>query len=144
MNVIEKGVDLLETSENRRPSGLSYLSLSLRELLLLIVIAALVIMYFLPRKQVPRYNSNASFQLSAPIEYRYWQQRGNSGTGTGRIRSGNEWRPANGIEVFENFVILHLDDGVDKMIEREGLQWFDWRRVQRSTDSGAADPKSGH
>lgn len=96
------------------------------------MIVGLTIVYVLPREQTSDSHSNAPFSLRAPIEYRYWYERGNKTGGTGRIGSGNEWLPANGIEVYENFVILHLEDGVDRMVVREGLTWFDWRRVKSS------------
>jgi hypothetical protein len=107
-----------------------FLSLSIRELLLLVVVAALATMYFLPRVEKPQTNSKALYQIQEPIEYRYWHQRGNTGTGTGPIGSGSEWLPADGIEVFDHFVILHRKGGIDRMVEQAGLRWFDWRRVE--------------
>ena len=115
----------------------------MRELLLLVVIVALAMMYFFPRNRTSNTNPNALFQISAPIEYRYWRQQGTSGSGTGQLGSGNEWLPAKGIEVFDHFVILHLDNGVDRMIQREGLEWFDWRRIEGSK-KGPAKPVSSH
>ena len=123
---------LSEPNEPQPTRPRPFLSLSLRELLLLVVIVALALVYFLPRDVTSDSHSNAPFRLMAPIEYRYWHQRGNTEAGTGRIGSGDEWLPAKGIEVYENFVILHLDDGVDRMVEREGLRWFDWRRAKAS------------
>ena len=136
--------ELSETTERSRRWPLSF---TLRELLLLIVVASLAILYFI--RPAPSWisNSNAPFSINSPIEYRYWHQQGPNGSGTGQIGSGNEWRPAKGIEVFENFIILHLDNGVDRMIEREGLQWFDWRRsvaIGRSGTATRETPISGH
>jgi hypothetical protein len=136
--------NLVESNDSQSVRNKNQLSFSIRELLLLVVIAALVIMYFLPRDRTSTINPSAPFQISSPIEYRYWHQRGASGSGTGQIGSGNEWRPAIGIEVFDNFVILHLEDGVDRMIEREGLQWFDWRRVEESGNASIAAPVAIH
>lgn len=113
----------------------------LREVLLLFVIAALASIYFVRQSRNASGNSRAPFSLSAPIEYRYWHQHGSAGTGTGQIGSGDEWKPAQGIEVFKNFIILHLDDGLDRMVEREDLRWFDWRRTGLDGASGRATPK---
>lgn len=65
---------------------------------------------------------------------------GTKGSGTGEFGSGDEWRRANGIEVFENFVILHLDDGVDRMVERVGLKSFDWRRIDSPIQNTVTPP----
>lgn len=114
---------------NDQTSKRQVISFTLRELLLLVVIASLAMMYFNRPFNDLKTHSKALFSLHVPIEYRYWHQRGPNGSGTGQIGSGNEWQPAIGIDVFENFVILHLENGIDRMVEREGLQWFDWRRI---------------
>ncbi|MDP1563311.1 MAG: hypothetical protein Q8M16_18170 [Pirellulaceae bacterium] len=124
-----------------------FVSFTLRELLLLAVIAALIILYISRPSSVWKTDSKALYSVHSPIEYRYWHQRGPNGSGTGQIGSGSEWQPAIGIEVFDQFVILYLDNGVDRMVEREGLRWFDWRRVDSSNGVGVASPAtlpSGH
>jgi len=118
-----------ESSTSPSNEHMTRFSFSLRELLMLILIASLVCYYFVRPSNQDNRNPNALFSLSSPIEYRYWHQIGPKGSGTGQIGSGSEWQSANGIEVFENFIILYSDNGFYRMVEREGLQWFDWRKT---------------
>lgn len=140
-------IDLNELNQTTQRTRRRSLSFSLRELLLLFVIASLALIYFVRPSLSSKASSNAPFSIDSPIEYRYWHQLGPNGSGTGQIGSGDEWKPAKGIEVFENFIILHLQGDVDRMIEREGLQWFDWRKVGSSSQNGnavRAAPSSTH
>ena len=111
-------------------------AVSLRELLLIAVIVALVVFFFVrptsPKADSTQVVSKALYSVDVPIQYRYWLEVDGQGSGTGAIGSGNEWRNAKGIEGFDEFVILHLDGDVDRMVELVGMKWFDWKRVDSS------------
>lgn len=122
--------------ENNR----SALSLNLREIFLLITIFGLVLAYFVNRSYTaPRIvNSKASYSEQGPLLYRYWHQDGDKGSGTGQIGSGDEWKPAIGIDLFDDFIILHQENGMHIVVQRENLKWFHWR----STDKAGVTPNS--
>lgn len=124
----------------------SIVSVSLRELFLITTIVAMILGYLFLQKRniVTRVkNSNALVSESGDIEFRYWRQVGATGTGSGQIGSGNEWISAKGIEIFPDFIIIHRDSGVRQMMEREGLEHFDWR-PQETTGTPSANAQSGH
>ena len=124
-------------NDSNASTGRSFYSFTLRELLLVLVIASLVILYFVRPASPTAPKSNALFLIDSPIEYRYWRQVVND-SGYGQISSGNQWAPALGIEIFENFTILHLDGDVDRMIEHNGLKTLDWRKTDERNSQGTA------
>lgn len=129
------------TSNNR-----SIVSLSLRELFLVTTIVAMILgfLFFRRSNALSRINnSKALVAESGDIEYRYWRQIGPNGSGSGQRGSGNEWQPATGIEIFPDFILIHRDSGVRQMMEREGLQYFDWR-PREATGNTRTAPPSGH
>ena len=127
--------------ENQKRNSPSFFSLSVRELLLVFAVCAMILLYFVRPSENVRSPSKSLYSIEAPIEYRYWHQRGPSGSGTGFIGTRSAWQSAEGIEVFENFVILHIDKDYDRMIQRDDLTYFDWRKVEKKK---AEVPQSGH
>ena len=124
-------------NDSNASTGRSFYSFTLRELLLVLVIASLVILHFVRPASPTAPKSNALFFIDSPIEYRYWRQVSSNGSGYGQIGS-EKWAPALGIEIFENFTILHLDGDVDRMIEHNGLKTLDWRKTDGRISQGTA------
>ena len=124
----------------------SMVSLSIRELLLITAIVALILWFVIFKKtDTTQRNKNSKALVSevGPIEFRYWRQIGSNGSGSGLRGSGNEWRNAEGVDIFEDFIVIHHDNGLQEMMQREGLEYFDWRPRKQSSQKGAA-PSSGH
>ncbi len=124
----------------------SALSLNLREIFLLITIIALILGYFVNRTYQAQNHvvSKALFTQEGPIRYRFWHQYGPEGSGTGAIGSGNEWKNAEKLEFFENFVIIYEEDGWHRMVERADLRWFDWQSIDPPASSASGGASSGH
>lgn len=118
-------------------------SITLRELFLVILIAALGLALVMQRTQRVESNAAASRSLlhvNGLVKYRYWHQRGDRGSGSGLRGSGSEWQLADGIDFFETFIIVHRSDG-GRLISREGLTYFDW--MPRDDSAAIPSPPAG-
>lgn len=119
------------------------LSITLRELFLVTLIAALGISLLLQRMQKSESQpapSRSLLHVPGPVKYRFWHQRGERGSGTGTIGSGNEWQNADGISFFETFIVVFRSDG-GRLIPREGMTYFDW--IPRDDSSASQSAPSG-
>ena len=122
----------------------SIISLTLREVLLLVVIIGLALAFVRWSDTPPPATSRSLYSSTQPIEYRYWHQRGPSGSGSGSLGSGNEWLSAKKIDVFETFVLVHQDNGLIRRIETDSLVYFDWRPAIQVTLPPPPGGAGGH
>lgn len=119
------------------------LSISLRELFLVILIVAIGLAFFVQQLRESRSKaapSQSLFHVQGPVKYRHWHQRGDRGSGTGVLGSGNEWQNADGIDFFETFIVVYRSDG-GRLIPREGMTYFDW--IPRDGAPASPSPPAG-
>ena len=118
------------------------LSITLRELFLVILIAALGLTILIQRTRQPGsidHSFRSLLHIDHAVKYRYWHQHGDRGSGTGKIGSGTEWQNANGIDFFETFIVVHQSNG-GRLIPRDGLTYFDWM----PRDDSSTAPSTAH
>ena len=111
----------------------SFLKLTLRDLLFLIVIAGLILALFVKsnQQQVAEPSSRALKTVSGSLEISYWQTKGNKGWGN------RNWEAATRIEFFDHYILITKSDS-SKLLPRENLEYFLWHSTDEANKPGKA------
>ena len=125
--------DLIPSSPPRRK-----FSISVRELLMVIAIVALLLTIFFQQpgtKPIPN-SPNALYSIDQPVRFRFWHQRADRGAG---VIDG--WSSADGLSFYDDYIIAHHQDG-GQLIPREHLTHFSWVLDETKNQTGTGNPGS--